>query len=98
VSEQPPAPPAHWSTNVKRRKAWRKKEQPAQVKSITDDPLMTRAELAEYLHVSASTIARWKSDGTRNPPEVNMGGRMIRYRKSEIDAWLASGADFHPAK
>jgi hypothetical protein len=27
-----------------------------------------------------------------------MGGRMIRYRKSEIDAWLAAGADFHPSE
>ncbi len=68
------------------------------VKQITpdDDRLMTRKQLAEYLQVSAETISKWKTTGERNVPEVDIGGRLIRYRKSEIDAWLASGVKFNP--
>ena len=82
---------------MKRRKAWRLNQAPAQKQPFNDGHLMTRAELAEYLSVSVATIARWKCEGTQAVPEVRIGVRTIRYRKSDIDAWLAAGVDFHPS-
>lgn len=53
------------------------------------DPLMTTREVAEYLRVSTTTILRsWKSGDL---PGFRVGGRRgpLRFRREEIDAWLA---------
>jgi len=54
------------------------------------ESLMTREDLAKYLNVSVQTIAQWKLTGLRNPPEAFPGETLIRYRRSEIDEWIAS--------
>jgi excisionase family DNA binding protein len=50
--------------------------------------LMTRPEVAEYLRVSVSTVFRLQADPDNPMPEIRIGARGVRYRKSEIDAWL----------
>lgn len=49
--------------------------------------LMTRKEVAAYLGVQPGTLARWKWAGVDSPPCIKMG-RSVRYRQSEVDAWL----------
>lgn len=49
--------------------------------------LMTRKEVAAYLGVQPNTLARWKWAGKDSPPYISLG-RAIRYRQSEVDAWL----------
>lgn len=49
--------------------------------------LMNRKEVAAYLGVQPGTLARWKWAGTDSPPCIKIG-RLIRYRKSDVDAWL----------
>lgn len=47
------------------------------------------AEAANYLGVSASTLAkrRLRGDG---PPFVKVGPRLVSYSKRDLDVWLSS--------
>lgn len=52
------------------------------------EPIRLRAsQTAHYLHVSRSTLAKWRAtpDG---PPFHRCGKRLVYYFKHEIDAWL----------
>ncbi|WP_310529223.1 helix-turn-helix domain-containing protein [Nocardioides sp.] len=51
------------------------------------EPALSVQQLAEELHVSAQTIYDLRSQG-RGPTGFRVG-RHLRFRKSEIDAWLA---------
>ena len=52
------------------------------------DRLITIEELVEKLSVSKATIYAWTSRG--RIPHVKVGSRLIRFRESEIIAWLDS--------
>jgi PTS system nitrogen regulatory IIA component len=52
---------------------------------MADDQLMSVKEMAEYLNVNISTVYMWSQKGQM--PAMKMG-KMWRYRRSEIDAWL----------
>ncbi|MET8145686.1 BldC family transcriptional regulator [Sphaerisporangium sp. NPDC005288] len=58
----------------------------ADARSITE-PLLTSAEVAAVFRVDPKTIARWAREGRiagiRTP-----GGRLIRYRESDVRAAL----------
>lgn len=57
----------------------------------TPDELMTPEQVANALLLSLRTLAAWRSSG-RNPlPYLKIGGR-VRYRRSDVDAWLGSQA------
>lgn len=57
-----------------------------------DDRLMTIDDLAAYLQVPKATVYAWRS--RRNgPPAMTVGGRALRYRRADVDAWLAQQAD-----
>ncbi|MBB4667427.1 excisionase family DNA binding protein [Microbacterium marinum] len=48
--------------------------------------LLTQTELAEYLQVPVRTIEDWR---TRDyGPKFLRVGRRVRYRESDVDAWL----------
>lgn len=51
--------------------------------------LFTRRQAAKYIGVAESTLAVWKSTGRYHLPVV-MIGRLPRYRKSDLDSWIAS--------
>ena len=53
------------------------------------DPLWTAEEVAEYLRLAETTVSQWAKIG--RIPVVKVGA-LNRFRKSEIDAWLASNA------
>ena len=52
---------------------------------MTDEPLMSVKDLAEYLQVDMSTIYIWSQRGQIPAMKV---GKMWRYRRSEIEEWL----------
>jgi predicted DNA-binding transcriptional regulator AlpA len=55
------------------------------------DRLLTRKQVAEFLGIQTATLARWKWAGKDGPPHVNVG-RSIRYRQSDVEAWMKSDA------
>ncbi len=57
--------------------------------SVTNDKLMTRKEAAEYLGIRPQTLACWASTQRETIPYVRVG-RSVRYRKSDLDAWIES--------
>lgn len=56
---------------------------------------MTKPELfdtepaAEYLGIEKHTLEIWRSTGRYGLPFVRVG-RRIKYRRADLDAWLAS--------
>jgi len=61
------------------------------VVGLAPDDLMTPEQVAAALLLSIRTLAAWRSSG-RNPlAYLKVGGR-VRYRRSDVDAWLASQA------
>ena len=60
------------------------------------DPIRTPAQLAEQVFVPLTTIYQWNSK--RSGPRYIRVGRHVRYRQSDIDAWLdAHAVDPRPA-
>ena len=55
--------------------------------ALTDaDELLTARELAAELKVSLRTLERWRAQGI-GPVYVRLG-RTVRYRRSDVNAWL----------
>ncbi len=57
-----------------------------------DDPLYDTKDAAAYLAVSASSLERYRGTGIPAIPYIKFPGRRgaVRYRKSALDAFLAS--------
>lgn len=51
--------------------------------------LLDDKQAAEYLTVSPGTLSVWRSTGRYSLPFVKVG-RMVRYRLSDLDEWLAA--------
>ena len=51
--------------------------------------LLAAGDVAELLAVSRLTIFRWRAAG-RLPPPLKIG-RVVRWRRLEIETWLAAG-------
>lgn len=54
----------------------------------TSSDLLTPAELADLLRVKIGTLYSWRTRGL-GPPALKIGGG-VRYRKWEVEAWLAA--------
>jgi DNA-binding transcriptional MerR regulator len=56
---------------------------------ITEQHWYTTGQLAELLHVDASTLRRWR---TANPPEgpafVRVSARNVIYSRADVRSWL----------
>lgn len=50
--------------------------------------LLTPEQAAMVLGLSVKTLATWRSTGRHSLPFIRCGSR-IRYRRSELDTWLA---------
>jgi excisionase family DNA binding protein len=64
-------------------------------RSLPTDRVMTTPELAEFLKVPLDTVHKWRSRGTG--PRGSRVGKHVRYRMSDILAWLDANADRPPA-
>lgn len=51
----------------------------------------TPAEIAAWLQIPLATIYDWRHRGIG--PPVHKVGRHLRYRRSELEAWLAERTD-----
>jgi len=51
--------------------------------------LLTRQQAADYLGVKTQTLAVWATTHRYNLPFLKLGN-LVRYRKSDLDAWLAN--------
>ena len=57
----------------------------------TQDRLMTLQECADYLGFTAAGLYQMRYNGTA-PLGYKVGGK-VRYRRSELDAWLEAQRD-----
>jgi excisionase family DNA binding protein len=57
----------------------------------TAEPLDGPKWLSEYLQVQLRTVYSWRARGVG--PPVYVVGRHLRYRRSEVDAWLRQRHD-----
>lgn len=55
--------------------------------TYNDDDLLTINQFAEYISYKPNTIIKWRLAGVQLPTQLGWG-KLIRYRKCEIDAWL----------
>jgi excisionase family DNA binding protein len=53
------------------------------------ESMMTAADVAELLGLSTSTILDWFEAGKL--PGFKLGGRAVRFRRSEVDDWIENG-------
>lgn len=59
--------------------------------SLRDDPLMNCEETAKYMGgISTQTLALWRQNKSHPDLKYIKIGRQVRYRKSDVDAWLES--------
>jgi excisionase family DNA binding protein len=58
--------------------------------TVLDKPsLLTREAAAEYLGIQAQTLAAWASAKRYSLPYIKIG-RCVRYRKRDLDRFLAA--------
>jgi len=50
--------------------------------------LMTRAEVAQLLRIPEMTLKAWRERGIDGPRSFKVG-KAVRYRREEVDRWLA---------
>lgn len=76
------------------------KERLSQEKLVSTDRLLREKEVAQILGTGLSTVQQWRLRG-KGPKFCRLGSRMIRYRESDIRAYIenmeayssTSGAD-----
>ena len=51
------------------------------------DSLYAPDQTAQYLGVTEQTLAVWRCTGRYDIPYIKVG-RLVKYRKSDLDAWL----------
>lgn len=56
--------------------------------NFTDNNVMTTPEAARYVRLGKPTLDRFRLTG-EGPAYCKLGGA-VRYRKTDLDAWLAS--------
>lgn len=52
--------------------------------------LLCAKNLAKELHVSTSTLARWRNEGTG--PQYMKAGRRVLYALTDVNAWLLASS------
>lgn len=52
--------------------------------------LLTVAETASLVGISERTVRRMADDG-RMPKPIRMGTRLCRWKRTDLEAWLADG-------
>ncbi|MDM0018379.1 helix-turn-helix transcriptional regulator [Variovorax saccharolyticus] len=55
------------------------------------EPLLDDEQVASTLKVSVETLAAWRHTGRVQLPYVRIGGRIVRYKKSDVLALIDAG-------
>ncbi len=53
----------------------------------TQDDILTDETLAAELHIEPRTLRLWRNK--RGLPHIKITSKVIRYRRKDIDSWLA---------
>ena len=54
------------------------------------DEFMTTDELARLLRVDPSSVRRWRTaTPMQGPPYVRLSERVVKYRREDVERWLA---------
>lgn len=61
----------------------------------SEDELLDRAQLCALLKIPASTPYAWRYRGV-GPPAMKVG-KHLRWRRSDVDAWLLTRTSVHRA-
>ena len=69
---------------------------PLEVEVTSGLPLLTTEAAARQLGVSPRTMEGWRSRGG-GPQYVSISRNVVRYRASDLDAWVARHAVAHTA-
>ena len=56
---------------------------------MSQPELLTTAEAAKYIGVAEHTLEVWRSTKRHRLPYLKIG-KCVRYRRQDLDAWLAS--------
>lgn len=59
------------------------------VTATNPNQLLTEAETSELVGVSQQTLGIWRCTGRYRLPFVKIG-RLVRYRRRDVDEWLES--------
>jgi len=60
-----------------------------QTKTSDSPKLLTSQQVAEMLGVTEWCLRNWRHLGTNGPKFIKLGDRFIRYRQSDVEAWLS---------
>jgi excisionase family DNA binding protein len=63
---------------------------------MTDEKWLTTKEAAEHLGYSPYTLRRARLDGTlsgKEAPKATKSGKAVRYKKSDLDAWMTGDTE-----
>ncbi|MDQ0591007.1 helix-turn-helix transcriptional regulator [Variovorax paradoxus] len=60
------------------------------------EPLLDDTQVAAVLGISVETLAAWRHTGRVTLPFVRVGGRLVRYRKTDVEALIAAGVQPRP--
>jgi excisionase family DNA binding protein len=66
----------------------------ALVDALYRDPKLNERQAAEYLGIAPATLTQWRCTGRHALPFLRVG-RLIRYRVSDLDAWLETRVHRH---
>lgn len=55
---------------------------------MSENHLLTTEQAAEILNLQPGTLSRWRYLG-KGPPWIRVSGRTVRYRRSELELWIA---------
>ena len=61
---------------------------------MSNSELLNAEQAAQYLGVAKQTLHNWRSSGRYRLPCLRVG-RLVRYRRSDLDAWLESRKQHH---
>jgi excisionase family DNA binding protein len=64
------------------------RQHPGDMATLTPEALLTPERAAAELGLSVKTLATWRSTGRHALPFIRCGSR-IRYRRADLDSWLA---------
>ncbi|MBI4606434.1 MAG: helix-turn-helix domain-containing protein [Planctomycetes bacterium] len=53
------------------------------------DRLLRELEVADLINMSVRTVRDWRLTGA-GPPFVRVSGRCVRYRRADLDSWIAA--------
>ncbi|ATG89707.1 helix-turn-helix transcriptional regulator [Methylomonas koyamae] len=54
------------------------------------DELLSNKEAADYIGVAPGTLEVWRCTKRYHIPHIKLGNRLVKYRKSALDAFLES--------